>query len=120
TGLGVTNATLRRDLIKAISRNEKAVQPQLSEVNDALVRLRKVLLDYRSAIGRRDDTLGVSVLDCLSELSRLALLPSPPQSTARLGAATVAKLVTGRAEVADTMVKAARLGEFRYGPGDSP
>ncbi|HRN28503.1 MAG TPA: DUF4011 domain-containing protein, partial [Terrimesophilobacter sp.] len=120
TGVGVSTATLRRDLIRSISRNEKATQPQLGEVNDALVRLRKVLLDYRAAIGRRDDDLGVSVLDCLTELSRLALLPTPPQSTARLGATTVAKLTAGRAQVADTMVKAARLGEFRYGPGDSP
>lgn len=120
TGVGVSSATLRRDLLRAISRNEKATQPQLGDVNDALVRLRKVLLDYRGALGRRDDDLGVSVLDCLSELSRLALLPNPPRSTARLGAATVAKLVSGRASVTDTMVKAAALGEFRYGPGDSP
>lgn len=120
TGVGVSTATLRRDLIRSISRNEKATQPQLGDVNDALVRLRKVLLDYRAAIGRRDDDLGVSVLDCLTELSRLALLPTPPRSTARLGAATVAKLASGRAQVADTMVKAAGLGEFRYGPGDSP
>lgn len=120
SGVGASPATLRRDLIKSISRNEKATQPQLADVNEALVRLRKVLLDYRGALERRDDDLGVSVLDCLTELSRLALLPNPPRSTARLGASTVAKLAAGRAQVADTMAKAARLGEFRYGPGDSP
>lgn len=119
-GIGVSPATLRRDLLRAITRNEKAAQPQLGDVDDALVRLRKVLLDYRGALGRQDAELGVSVLDCLTELSRLALLPSPPATTARLSRATVVRLQPGRAEVAETMAKAASLGEFRYGPGDSP
>ena len=67
-------AGLRRDLIQSISRNEKAEQPRVADVDDALVRLRKVLLDYRSALTRRDPELHVSVLDALGELARLALL----------------------------------------------
>ena len=84
--LAVSPGSLRRDLIRSISRNEKAKQPKLAEVDDALVRLRKVLLDYRVAIARHDPELGVSVLDCVSELSRLALLPHPPSTSARLAA----------------------------------
>ena len=67
-----------------------------------------------------DDVLGVSVFDCVTELSRLALLPHPPSTTARLDRATVERLATDRASVAATMLEAAQLGEFRYGPGDSP
>jgi len=119
-GVAVSPTTLRRDVIRAISRDEKAAHPQMGEVDDALVRLRKVLVDYRGALSKRDEGLGVSVLDCLTELSRLALLPAPPATTARLSRRSVEAMVDGRRRVAETMVNAANLGEFRYGPGDSP
>lgn len=119
-GAAVTTAGLRRDLIQAISRNEKAEQPRVADVDDALVRLRKVLLDYRSALTRRDPELHVSVLDALGELSRLALVDRPPSTTARLDHAALVSLATGRDGVARDLARAAELGEFRYGPGDSP
>uniref|UniRef100_UPI00313EAC40 AAA family ATPase n=1 Tax=Frigoribacterium sp. CFBP 8751 TaxID=2775277 RepID=UPI00313EAC40 len=119
-GVAVSPTTLRRDVIRSISRNEKATHPQMGEVDDALVRLRKVLVDYRGALSRRDPELGVSVLDCLTELSRLALLPAAPATTARLSRRSIAAMVDGRGRVAETMVGAANLGEFKYGPGDSP
>lgn len=119
-GLAVNPGTLRRDLIRSIGRNEKARAPQIGEVDDALVRLRKVLLDYRGAVARTDPALRVSVLDCLTELSRLALLPDPPATTARLSRESVELMADDRAGAAHAMVEAAGLGEFRYGPGDSP
>lgn len=119
SGLPVAPSTLRRDIIRAIGRNEKAKQPKLGEVDDALVRLRSVLIDYRSAMSRVDADLGVSVLDCLTELSRLALLPAPPATTARLSRASVERMAQGREQVAATMINAASLGEFKYGPDDS-
>jgi hypothetical protein len=120
TGLAVSPATLRRDVVRSISRIEKAKKPLIGEVDDALVRLRKVLLDYRGALSRPDPTIGVSVLDCVTELSRLSLLPVPPKTTARLGRSTVEALTVDRHRASETMVTAAALGEFRYGPGDSP
>ncbi len=119
-GLAVTSRSLRRDVIRSISRSEKAKQPHVGEVDDALLRLRKVLIDYRGALGRVDQGIGVSVLDCVTELSRLALLPTPPATTARLPRAAVERLSANRSRAAEIMVSAARLGEFRYGPGDSP
>jgi len=119
-GIAVSPRSLRRDLLRAISRNERASAPDMSEVDDALVRLRAVLLDYREALTRVDVELGVSVLDCVTELSRLALLPHPPATTARLTRETVQRLAADRAPVASTMLEAAKLGEFRYGPADSP
>lgn len=118
-GLPVAPATLRRDIIRAIGRNEKAKQPKLGEVDAALVRLRSILIDYRSAVSQVDPALGVCVLDCLTEISRLALLPAPPATTARLSRSSVELLVNGREKVAATMISAANLGEFKYGPGDS-
>ncbi|MEK6309354.1 MAG: AAA family ATPase [Curtobacterium sp.] len=117
-GVAVTPSTLRRDVVRAIARNEKAKRPNLREVDDALVRLRKVLIDYRGALTRVDPSF--AVLDCLVELSRLSLLPVPPSTTARLSQSSVASMVEGRSRVAETMVSAANLGEFRYGPDDSP
>ncbi|HTN57374.1 MAG TPA: AAA family ATPase [Protaetiibacter sp.] len=119
-GMAVSPSSLRRDVVRGIARNEKAIQPQLAEVDEALVRLRSVLIDYREALSRTDETLWVSVFDCVAELSRLALLPHPPTTTARLTPQAVRALAGDRASVAATMVEAARLGEFRYGPGDSP
>ena len=119
-GIAVRPRTLGRDLVQSIVRNEKAKQPQIAEVDDALVRLRKVLLDYRHALTRRDPALGVSVLDALHELARLAQLPTPPSTTARLGQSSVMALANGRQRAAGTLADAAALGEFRYGPGDSP
>ncbi|WP_370544316.1 AAA family ATPase [Frondihabitans sp. VKM Ac-2883] len=119
-GVAVSPTTLRRDVIRAIGRNEKAKQPGMAEVDDALVRLRRVLVDYRGALSRKDPVLGVSVLDCLTELARLALLPASPATTARLSRKSVESMVEGRGRVAETMVNAANLGEFLYGPGDSP
>ncbi len=119
-GVAVTPRNLGRDLIQSITRNEKATQPRVGDVDDALVRLRKVLLDYRSSLTRRDPELGVSVLDALGELARLAQLPSPPSTTARLDRHALGLLAHDRSNAAATLIKAAALGQFRYGPGDSP
>ncbi len=119
-GAAVTTAGLRRELIQSISRNERAERPRVGDVDEALVRLRKVLLDYRTALTRRDPELHVSVLDALGELARLALHPQAPSTTARLDHTTLVALARGREQVARDLARAAALGEFRYGPGDSP
>lgn len=95
-GVAVSPRTLRRDLIQSIGRNEKAQQPRVADVDEALVRLRSVLLDYRASMSRVDPLLKVSVLDALRELARLALLPNPPATTARLDRAALESLATGR------------------------
>jgi hypothetical protein len=119
-GAAVTTAGIRRELIQSISRNEQAERPRVADVDDALVRLRKVLLDYRGGLTRPDAELGVSVLDALGELSRLALKRPAPQTTARLDHACLVAIAGKRPEVARDLVRAAALGEFKYGPGDSP
>ncbi|WP_245558953.1 AAA family ATPase [Humibacter albus] len=119
-GAAVATRSVRRDLIRSITRNEKAAKPATDDVDDALVRLRRVLLDYRGALTSADPAFGVSVLDALGELARLALLPTPPRTRARLDRASIEALARDRTEAAGILRKAAALGEFRYGPGDSP
>jgi hypothetical protein len=119
-GIAASPRTLRRDLIQSIGRNEKARPPQVADVDEALVRLRSVLLDYRTSMSRVDPGLKVSVLDALRELARLALLPDPPSTTARIDRLALEGLAAGRAKAAKALSKAAELGQFRYGPDDSP
>lgn len=118
--LAVSPASVRRDLVKAIGRNEKATAPKVSDVDDALVRLRAVLRDYREALTTPVPGLDASVLDATRQLTRLASLPVPPSTTARLGVDALRRLAADRTEAAEALAQAARLGEFRVGPNDSP
>ena len=120
TGLAVTPGRLRRNLVEAISRNESAKGEQLRDVDEALVRLRGVLLDYQRALTDKDRRFGVSPLDALRELTRLALLPVPPSTTVRLDDQALGHLTLDRSSVAEDITEAARLGQFQYGPEDSP
>ncbi|MBW9122436.1 AAA family ATPase [Microbacterium trichothecenolyticum] len=119
-GLAVSPDRLQRDLIRAIGRNEKAEAPKVSDIDDALVRLRSVLRDYRSAVTAKHPDFGVSVLDILRELAELAERGVAPTTEARFDADALASLATTREEAAAKLSAAARLGEFRFGPDDSP
>ncbi|WP_045255880.1 ATP-binding protein [Microbacterium hydrocarbonoxydans] len=118
--LAVSTSGVRRDLVRAIGRNEKATAPKVSDVDDALVRLRTVLRDYRRALTSEVQGTGASVLDATRHLTRLASLPQPPSTTARLSADTLRRLAGDRAAASEALAQAARLGEFRFGPDDSP
>ncbi|GAB3601229.1 hypothetical protein GCM10027408_33140 [Microbacterium tumbae] len=119
-GLAVGPSAVRRDLVRAIGRNEKASAPKVSEIDDALVRLRTVLRDYRRALTAPVADTGASVLDATRQLTRLASLEHPPSTTARLGPDALVRLAGDRTAAAARLVQAARLGEFRFGPDDSP
>lgn len=120
SGLAVTPRLLRRNLVEAISRNESTRGESLREVDDALVRLRGVLLDYNAALTSRDERFAASPLDALRELTRLALLPTPPSTTVRLDDHALGQLALDRSSIAEDITEAARLGQFQYGPEDSP
>jgi hypothetical protein len=119
-GLATSPRNLQRDLIRAIGRNEKAEQPKVGEIDDALVRLRGVLRDYRAAVTARHPALGVSVLEVLRTLAELAGRTPVPTAAARFDLKTLARLAPERARAAQALAAAARLGEFRFGPDDSP
>nr|WP_231637196.1 AAA family ATPase [Microbacterium sp. No. 7] len=118
--LAVSPRTLKRDLVRAISRNEKAALPKVAEVDDALVRLRAVLRDYRDALTHRHGPFGISPLEALRTLTTIAQTAPQPSATTRFDAATLQSLATRRSSAATALTAAARLGEFRFGPDDSP
>ncbi|KAB1643132.1 DEAD/DEAH box helicase [Gulosibacter chungangensis] len=121
-GLAVSPRTLRRDLIAGITRNERAERPNTADLDDALVRLRHVLADYRSALSRPTPEFGVSPLDVLEALSRLELLDIPPSTTARLEREVLIRLAnkSDREAIAERLRELGELGQFRFGPEDSP
>ncbi len=119
-GLAVSPRHLQRDLVRAIGRNEKAEKPKVADIDDALVRLRSVLRDYRGAVTSTHPTLGVSVLDILRALSTLSTQSPDAATTARFDLPTLERLATDRPAAAAKLAAAARMGEFRFGPDDSP
>lgn len=119
-GLATSPRHLKRDLIRAIGRNEKAEQPRIADIDDALVRLRGVLRDYRGAVTKKNEKLGVSVLEVLRTLSGLNAAEFVPATQTRFDLATLAQLASIRHVAAEKLAAAARLGEFRFGPDDSP
>lgn len=121
-GVSVTPRTLRRDLIAGISRNERAERPNTAELDDALVRLRRVLSDYRTALVNNHEEFGVSPLDALEALSQLELLDVPPSTTARLRRDQLASLAdpADRAAAGEQLRELGELGQFRLNEDDSP
>ncbi|MEZ3159443.1 AAA family ATPase [Microbacterium sp. BWT-B31] len=119
-GLAVSPRSLQRDLIRAIGRNEKAEPPKVSDIDDALVRLRGVLRDYRAALTTPHPGLGVSMLEVLATLTTLSSADPQPQAEARLDLDTLVRVAPVREAAAAKLAAAARLGEFRFGPDDSP
>ena len=119
-GMAVEVSRPQRDIISSIGRNEKTKKPSLKEVDQALERLRKVILKYREALATKDSELGVSALECFHRLGKLSLLPTPPETTARLDRSALVSLSAGLGQAAELLTRAAELGEFKYGPDDSP
>ena len=119
-GLATSPRTLRRNLVESISRAENAKQGMNRDVDEALVRLRTVLADYQSAIVTPDQKLGVSPLDALHALSRLTHETVVPTTTVRLTDNGLAQLALDRTSVVEDLTEVARLGQFNFGPEDSP
>jgi hypothetical protein len=119
-GMAVALSAPARDIIASIGRNEKAKKPSLGEVDQAFERLRKVILKYREALAKKDPELGVSALECFQRLGTLSLRETPPETTARLEHEALVALSAGLGQAAELLSRAAELGEFKYGPADSP
>ena len=119
-GMAVRLGDFRRDLVRSIGRNEKARPVDSSDVDGALERLRDVIVRYRAALSHVDSTVGASFLEAVYWLSRLSLQDNPPQTTVKLNSEALVALAQRREEAAGLLREAANLGQFRFGPNDSP
>ena len=120
SGLTLSPQLLRRNIVEAIRRNETAETPNLRDVDEALLRLKNVMLDYQSALETQDERFGVTPVDALRALTQLALHPEAPTTTARLDDEALTHLALDRTGIAAVLTEAAALGQFEYGPDDSP
>ena len=119
-GLAVTPRLLRRNIVESITRCETAVPAKMRDVDEALSRLRGVLLDYHQSLNAPDERFGVSPIEAVRALTKLALLDEPPATTARLDETALNTLSMDRTGIAASLTEAAGLGQFQYGPEDSP
>lgn len=120
SGLAVTPNLLRRNIVESIKRNETATPPQLRDVDEALLRLKGVMLDYQTALDSEDQRFGVAPIDALRALTQLALIDDAPTTTARLDEVALGILTLDRTGIAAVLTEAAALGQFEFGPSDSP
>ena len=119
-GLAVRVSNQRADLIRAIGRNEKARHPDSRDIDGALERLRQVIIKYRAALTTPDPVMGVGMMECVHHLSQLSLHYPAPETTAQLDTEALTLLAGSRVEAAALLREAADLGQFKFGPSDSP
>lgn len=118
-GLGATPASVKGDLIRSISRIEKSPVPNTIDVDSALLRMRSVITDYRTALTQPDPRFRVSVLDAIRELARLANTTDATNEVS-LDVNAVTALTTSMDEVVSTILAAADLGQFHAARAQSP
>jgi hypothetical protein len=118
-GVGVSPSSLTFDLIRSISRIEKTPVPNTADVDSALLRMRTILREYRTALAQPDARFGVSVLDALRELARLAN-DADATNEVTLDTASVIALTNSMPETIDALLAIAQLGQFDAESGSSP
>lgn len=118
-GLGASPSSLKSDLIRSISRIEKTPVPNTMDVDTALLRMRSVIADYRTALNQPDPRFRVSVLDAIRELARLTNTTDATNEVS-LDVETVIALTSSMDEVVSTILAAADLGQFQSAQAHSP
>ncbi len=118
-GLGASPNSIKADLIRSISRIEKSPIPNTVEVDSALLRMRTVIGDYRTALNQPDPRFRVSVLDAIRELARLANTTEATNEVS-LDVDTAIALTSTMDDVVNTILAAADLGQFQSANANSP
>ncbi len=119
SGLGVRSSAVWFDLVAAISRHEKARPVSLADAIQKRTETLKGVDEYFGVLSAKNEALGVSIEQILSNLAALSLLPHAPNSSARI---SKSKLLQhkDRTVAQEQLEKAFELGEFDYGPQDTP
>ena len=117
-GLLVRSSSIWMDVVGAISRYEKAQPVDLVAAGAHREATAARLENYLGQLGKRDETLGYSLLEVLENLAKLAAMPNAPTTTARIDLAGLNRF-RDRANALQLLEKAERSGLFKYGPADS-
>ncbi|ALE06943.1 AAA family ATPase [Arthrobacter sp. ERGS1:01] len=102
---------LKSQLIRSITRNEKAVEPQLAGLYETLVDHRHQLVDHVASLHNVRERWGCSPYQAMQSLAELTSIHPAPATTVRLKR-SVLDNIKDRAELSGRLRRAAELGSF--------
>ena len=117
-GLLVRSSSVWLDVVGSISRYEKAMPVDLVEAGVHLDSATSRLETYLETLKNRSEKLGHSLLEILETLAKLAAMPNPPTTTARLALPDLERF-QDRTEATNLLEAAQESGLFEHGPADS-
>ncbi|MEN3343666.1 MAG: hypothetical protein V7635_242, partial [Arthrobacter sp.] len=116
------NATplqLKGQLVRAIVRNEKSLQPQLGNLHTTLTEHRHALMDHVASLHNVRKRWGCSPYEAMQSLAELTAIQPAPATTVRLKR-SVLDSIRDRGELAGRLRRAAELGSFSRASTTSP
>ncbi|MGY2745529.1 AAA family ATPase [Arthrobacter sp. UYCu723] len=116
------NATplhLKGQLVRAIVRNEKSLEPQLSNLHTTLTEHRHALMDHVASLHNVRQRWGCSPYEAMQSLAELTSIQPAPATTVRLKR-SVLDSIRDREELAGRLRRAAELGSFNRASTTSP
>ena len=116
------NATplqLKGQLVRAIVRNEKSLEPQLSNLHTTLIEHRHALRDHVASLHNVRQRWGCSPYQAMQSLAELTSIQPAPATTVRLKR-SVLDNIRDREELAGRLRRAAELGSFSRASTTSP
>lgn len=102
---------IKSQLIRAITRNEKAVEPKLESLHETLVDHRHQLVDHVASLHNVRDRWGCSPYQAMQSLAELTSIHPAPSTTVRLKR-SVLDSIRDRKELTARLRRAAELGAF--------
>ncbi|WP_082565831.1 DUF4011 domain-containing protein [Arthrobacter sp. Soil782] len=114
-----SSTQLKDQLVRAIVRNEKAVQPKLTSLHETLVSHRHKLLDHVRSLHNVRSRWGCSPYQAMQSLAELTSLNPAPATTVRLKR-SVMDSIPNRTELTTRLRRAAELGGFSKEATHSP
>ena len=115
----VTPLQLKGQLVRAIVRNEKSLEPQLSNLHTTLIEHRHALRDHVASLHNVRQRWGCSPYEAMQSLAELTSIQPAPATTVRLKR-SVLDNIRDREELAGRLRRAAELGSFSRASTTSP
>ncbi|WP_211876576.1 AAA family ATPase [Pseudarthrobacter albicanus] len=114
-----TPLQLKGQLVRAIVRNEKSLQPQLANLHTTLTGHRHALMDHVASLHNVRQRWGCSPYEAMQSLAALTSIQPAPATTVRLKR-SVLDNIRDREELAGRLRRAAELGSFSRASTTSP
>ncbi len=110
---------LKKQLIRAITRNERAVEPRLGKLQEVVVGHRHQLVDHVASLHNVRPRWGCSPYQAMQSLAELTSIHPAPATTVRLKR-SVLDAIRDRGELGERLKRAAELGSFDRSATGSP